>query len=88
MSQNDIGAWRRSAINAVMALDVQGSGPLELVEREADAAVEAVLDRVVAALENEYAPQLHQTAHPADAITKLFKLTGHEGIRLRRTYDG
>lgn len=78
------GAWRLSAIHEVQKTMLGCAEPME--QPEANMVVEAVLRRVAAALENEYSPQVHQNAHPADAITKLFELPGHEGIDMRRTY--
>lgn len=79
--------FRERAVETVLAMDVPGSGPLELVRREAEPIVEAVLAVVCAALDAAYCPQNPTPHHPADAITKLFALPGHENIVEVRTAD-
>lgn len=78
----DTSAWRVIALDAIQKRMWEFAEPMETPE--ATAAVDAVLGVVCRALENAYAPQLHCDAHPADVVTKLFQLDGHENIDLRR----
>lgn len=69
--------WRWAAEDAA-----QAHASREFLEGELQEVTEAVLEVVTQALSTFYHTQNPSNVHPADFITKVFRLPGHEGLML------